>query len=584
VTEAQDTTDRKAKWMRRTARILAVIWASLLTCAIAAFAYLLVLMCGFDVPRPRGECVAEVSIVFLPVVLLLWVPAIVAWRREAIGGALLVIEGLLVFTLAASVCVQDMLQREAGTPAFLLLIFVTGALPPLVAGILFLATRRKSYLATISLATLCPMILCLVVLSLAMIGLRGNLPEHVPLAWEGPYCNLPEPSLSADARYVAFASRATDLVPGDTNDRCDVFVHDRQMGRTERISVASDGTPGNWASGQPCISADGRYVAFVSSANNLIPGDTNDEWDIFLHDRETGETTRVSVASDGRQASGNSQLASISADGRYVAFQSSANNLVPGDTNNASDVFVHDRLTRETTRVSVASDGTEAIGLCHYSSISADGRYVAFTSYARNLLPADTKGSWHVFVHDRLTEETTPVSVASHGTEAIGLSHSPSISADGRYVAFTSDASNLVSADTNAAEDIFVHDLETGETGRVSVTSDDMEGNDNSVVASISADGRYVAFESAASNLVAHDTYEQWDMLAQYIYVHDRQTGQTSLGSVRPDGTPGGGYSPSISPDGRYVVFGYGGVLFVHDRETGETSRVLVVSDGSARD
>jgi Tol biopolymer transport system component len=216
------------------------------------------------------------------------------------------------------------------------------------------------------------------------------------------------------------------------------------------VSVASDGTQGNSHSVSPSISADGRYVAFSSLASNLVPGDTNGKQDIFVHDRLTGQTTRVSVASDGTQGNGDSDFASISADGRYVAFSSLASNLVAGDTNGTWDVFVHDRLTGQTTRVSVASDGTQgnedSIGV----EISADGRYVAFTSLASNLVAGDTNGTWDVFVHDRLTGQTTRVSVASDGTEGNGHSlYGLSISADGRYVAFASVASNLVSGDAN---------------------------------------------------------------------------------------------------------------------------------------
>jgi Tol biopolymer transport system component len=321
------------------------------------------------------------------------------------------------------------------------------------------------------------------------------------------------PSISADGRYVAFASYASNLVPGDTNGVMDVFVHDRLTGQTTRVSVASDGTQGNGESRYPSISADGRYVAFMSYASNLVPGDTNGKADVFVHDRLTGQTTRVSVASDGTQGNGDSWgWPSISADGRYVAFESSASNLVPGDTNGRADIFVHDRLTGQTTRVSVASDGTQGNNSSVWPSISADGRYVAFMSYASNLVPGDTNGALDIFVHDRLTGQTTRVSVASDGTQGNGYSWDSSISADGRYVAFESWASNLVPGDTNGKQDIFVHDRLTGQTTRVSVASDGTEGNNNSGWPSISADGRYVAFHSDASNLVPGDTNGRADV------------------------------------------------------------------------
>jgi len=360
------------------------------------------------------------------------------------------------------------------------------------------------------------------------------------------------PHISADGRYVAFESDASNLVPSDTNVAMDIFVHDRQTGQTSRVSVASDGTQANYSSLWNDISADGRYVTFGSLASNLVPGDTNGEFDVFVHDRQTGTTSRVSVASNGTQGNSDSLLAAISADGRYVAFFSEANNLVPGDTNGAWDVFVHDRQTGQTSLVSVASDGTQGNGSSHAFAISADGRYVAFHSWASNLVIGDTNDITDVFVHDRQTRQTSRVSVASDGTQGNDSSGRAAISADGRYVAFNSGASNLVPGDTNGADDDFVHDRQTGQTNRVSVASDGTQGNGSSAMPTISAYGRYVAFDSHASNLVSSDTDDEFD-----VFVHDRQTGQTSHVSVASDGTQGNGGSewPAISADGRYVAF-----------------------------
>src|SRR5262249_13443691 len=202
----------------------------------------------------------------------------------------------------------------------------------------------------------------------------------------------------------------------------------------QRVSVASDGTQANDRSGFPALSADGRVVAFESLATNLVPRDTNRDWDVFVHDRQTGMTERVSVASDGAQANGPSTWVSLSADGRVVAFRSRASNLVPGDTNGTYDIFVHDRQTGMTERVSVASDGAQANGPSSFLALSADGRVVAFESRANNLVPGDTNGPADVFVHDRQTGVTERVSVASDGTEGDNVSRSPALSADGRFV------------------------------------------------------------------------------------------------------------------------------------------------------
>jgi len=388
----------------------------------------------------------------------------------------------------------------------------------------------------------------------------GRLIERVSVDSAGLQGNdhSSRPSISLDGGYVAFHSGATDLVAGDTNGMGDVFVHNRLTGETTRVSVDSAGLQGNDHSLFPSISADGRYVAFKSYATNLVAGDTNGALDVFVHDRQTNMTTRVSVDSSGIEGTGSCDIyaSSISADGRYVAFKSSSSNLVTGDTNGAEDVFVHDRQTGATTRVSVDSDGVEgdADSQDSHTSISADGRYVVFSSYATNLVVGDTNGRNDIFVHDRATGETTRVSVASDGsqTSTVGSTVTPSISADGRYVAFGSECSDLVAGDTNSNFDIFVHDRQTGETTRVSVASDGTQASDNSFSPSISADGRYVAFSYSSGDLVADDTNSSYD-----IFIHDRQTGETMRASIDSGGAGGSddSNSPSISADGRYVVF-----------------------------
>ena len=267
------------------------------------------------------------------------------------------------------------------------------------------------------------------------------------------------PSISADGRYVAFVCDADDLVPGDMNLRTDVFVRDRLTATTSLVSIASDGTQGNQFSCAPSISADGRYVVFASNATNLVPGDTNSREDVFVRDRQTGTTSRVSVASDGTQGNGLSQRPQISADGRYVAFESESANLAPGDANGYSmDIFVFDRLSQTTERVSVASDGSPGNGYSAAASISADGRYVAFESESTNLAPGDANGWEDVFVRDRVSGTTEQVSVDDAGVGGSSGSYSPSISADGRYVAFTWCTAFVWNGDIRTVGDIFVRD------------------------------------------------------------------------------------------------------------------------------
>ena len=375
--------------------------------------------------------------------------------------------------------------------------------------------------------------------SVSSAGVEGNSSSYFP-------------SISANGWYVAFESVASNLVSGDTNGESDVFVRDTLTNTTTRVSVPSDGGEGNDRSELPSISADGRYVTFDSAASNLVSGDMNGSGDVFVRDTLTNITTRVSVSSDGGEGNAFSGYPSISADGRYVAFSSDSSNLVSGDTNGRPDVFMRDTLMNTTTRVSVSSAGVKGNSSSYSPSISADGRYVAFVSDASNLVSDDTNAEDDVFVRDTLMNTTTRVSVSSAGIEGNNISHSPSISADGRYVTFQSLASNLVSGDTNGNGDVFVRDTLTNITTRVSVSSDGVEGNYHSSVPSISADGRYVTFGSGASNLISGDTNGVWD-----TFVRDTVTNITMRVLANSTGVEGNNNSgsPSISADGRYVAF-----------------------------
>ena len=319
-------------------------------------------------------------------------------------------------------------------------------------------------------------------------------------------CNAGRVSISQDGRFVAFDSTASNLVKGDTNAALDVFVYDRLKSTIERVSVDSSGAEANGASFFPMISQNGQVVAFHSKATNLVAGDTNGSEEVFVHDRQSGKTERMGVDSAGAQGNGGSFKSAISADGRFVSFYSYARNLVAGDTNAKPDVFVHDRQLATTERVSVDSAGMQSNDGSFKSSVSADGRFVTFSSYASNMVSGDTNGTWDVFVHDRQTGTTERLSVDSAGAEGNGNSFKSTISGDGRFVAFSSDASNLVAGDTNGVQDVFLRDRQAGTTRRVSVDSAGAESDGASDKSAISGDGRFVAIGSRATNLVSGDT------------------------------------------------------------------------------
>jgi Tol biopolymer transport system component len=405
------------------------------------------------------------------------------------------------------------------------------------------------------------------------------------------------PAISSDGRFVVFESAASNLVPGDSNGYFDIFERDTCRGApvgctpsTVRVSVANDGSEGNDDSGLPGVSSDGRFIVFGSDATNLVSGDSNGTEDIFVRDTCSGapagctpSTARVSVASDGSEADGTSGYQAISSNGRFVVFASIATNLVSDDSNSLSDIFVRDTCTGapagctpSTTRVSVASDGSEADGNSFEPAIGADGRFIAFRSDATNLVSGDTNGVNDIFVRDTCvgatgcTPSTFQVSVDSAGVEGNDTSFLPRISGNGRFVVFTSWATNLVANDTNNGHDVFLRDTCFGASGactpstvRVSVDSsgnqaDAPSGGPATNGAAISADGRFVAFGSRATNLVSGDTNDLFD-----IFVRDTCVGASGCTpatfrvSVALDGTESVDRSdvPAITADGRFVVF-----------------------------
>jgi Tol biopolymer transport system component len=387
------------------------------------------------------------------------------------------------------------------------------------------------------------------------------------------------PALSADGRWVAFETGADDLVPGDTNDSTDIFVHDRVTGAIVRVSVSSAGVEADNRSGNPSLSADGRFVVFESNADNLIAHDTNRVTDVFLHDRDpdrngiydegNGETRRVSVDSNWKQAWGWSFDPQISADGTCVVFQSYADSLVAGDTNQQIDVFVRDLKAHTTERVNVDSAGKQSSMASWLPSISSDGGVVAFESDASDLVAGDTNGCQDVFVHDRASGTTVRVSVDSAGNQADGWSDMSrfSISDDGNRVAFYSGADNLVANDTNGRWDAFVHDVAAGTTVRASVDSTGAQSLDGTGVsdASISGDGTAVLFTSDGGDLVPRDSNGVTD-----CFRHDLVTGATDL--ISGDFATNSGDSRSIqvvaNRDGSVVAF----ASFAADLVDGDTN------------
>jgi Tol biopolymer transport system component len=371
------------------------------------------------------------------------------------------------------------------------------------------AYRNRVKLRAARIAVACAVIGALPTVARAAVGGGGkDGPFLISLGIDGHEADGASftPSISADGRYVAFASAASTLVSGDTNGTEDIFVYDRISGVTDRVSVTSTGGEADGDSYGPSISADGRYVAFTSAASNLTPGDGNDDLDIFVRDRVGHSTLLASAGPQGAIGDGPSVAPSISGDGRFVAFESDADSLVPGDTNGTGDVFVHDFVSGVTRRLSVSGDDQQTESPSFGPAISADGSSVAFESFSSRLVPEDTNGALDVFVADVPSGSVTRVSLATDGGQADDRSYSPSISADGRMVAFSSFARNLVADDTNNLLDVFLRRRDQQTTTRLSVGPEGAQGDGLSFAPVVSADGALVVFSSEASNLVGDDS------------------------------------------------------------------------------
>jgi Tol biopolymer transport system component len=384
-----------------------------------------------------------------------------------------------------------------------------------------------------------------------------------------------QPSIGGSGRYVAFASQATNLGPAVGNSRTsNVYVFDFNTGRVRLISSDPSGAPGNGPSTTPSISADGRVVAFASSATNLVAGTPSRISEIFVR-TGTAPVRLVSVAFGGVQPDADSTQPVVSANGRYVAFTSSADDLIAGDDNAASDVFVVDLATGKLQRASVSSAGYQGDGASYNPSISADGQLVAFTSAATNFVNGDRNRVPDVFVHNIGTGQTVRVTISSRGREQNASVIPPftqvsDLSADGHLVVFDSNATNLAPGSGGGHTNVFRHDLLTGQTSLVSMNSLLQQGNNDSFSPATSADGRVTVFESFADNLAS-----PWTP-SENIFAQDGLTQTTLTADVAPDGGPRGQelsaqllQQAAVSADGQLVAFTSGADNLVPDDYNG---------------
>jgi WD40 repeat protein len=386
-----------------------------------------------------------------------------------------------------------------------------------------------------------------------------------------------QPSISQDGRYVAFASPATNLISGLTSTHQQVYVRDRLNNTTQLVSVSTTGTQGNDNSGQPAISADGRYVSFNSQASNLVSSGAGGQ--IFVRDLVNG-TTQVASSDSSGTARGAGGESAISAEGRYVTFVSNSSSLVSGTTITHSSIFLKDMQTGTVKLLSATSGGNGGDADSFEVSMSCEGRFVSFVSFANDLNTTITnnpsKSTQNVFIADTLNGTLSNITDSVAQGSSMGY---PFMTCNGNYVSFTSNATNLVAGDTNSQFDAFVYDRINNTFGRANVSSSGAQANDYTQTPVVSNDGRYVAFESTATNLVSGDTNGTDD-----IFLHDMQSGTTELITQNSGGTIGNGYSsgPVISSDGRYVVYDSGSTNLVSGYGTSPYSQLFSSQTGTS--
>lgn len=373
-----------------------------------------------------------------------------------------------------------------------------------------------------------------------------------------------------DGRYVMWHTNATTLVSGDANGMCDVFVRDRLTGETKLASLSSTGAQGSTHSYAGSITGDGRLVFFQSAADDFVPGDSNNKTDLFIRDLQSATTTLALTGVGGAATNGDSYAPRATPDGRYMVFQSTATNLVDSDTNGVRDWFVRDRVAGTNQLVNVDSDEVQSTStVSHWACISDNGRYVAFTSEAEDLVSDDTNGARDVFLRDLEAGTTTRVSVDSDEAEVpapSGVSPYIAMSADGRYVAFATGAA-LDSTDVNTRDDVYIRDTQEDTTKLVSLGDSQSVGNNYATAVALSPDGGHVAFMSAATDLLPGDTEGKVD-----VFVRDLASKAISRASVNGAGVGGnldaGG--PLVGDDGAWVLFGSDATNLV----TGDTNGI----------
>jgi Tol biopolymer transport system component len=399
--------------------------------------------------------------------------------------------------------------------------------------------------------------------------------EPALCATPGSFCYSISAAISADGRYVSFSSEADNLasVAGSEGvDTTQIYLHDRLACTTTLVTRSLAGGFANSSSSLSSLSADGRYLAFDSSATNLLPGVDNGLSQVYLYDRTLAGYTLISGSPliVGQEGNGASAVPTLSADGRYVSFQSAASDLVAGDTNGLIDIFVHDRQTQITVRVNVTDAGHQAEftggpngGHARRPSMSSDGRFVVYDSGANNLSD-NPAGDFRAYRHDRDSDgngvfdepggiDSTLVSVDSGGVAANGQSYWPTVTADGSLVAFISTASNLVPNDTNGELDVFVHDLVTAQTTRESVGPAGEQGSSLSFWPKLSAGGEYLSFHSASPEFVGGGAPTG----SSQVLRRDRATGQLAVISVNTAGDHGNSSSEQavMTPNARIFAF-----------------------------